>query len=126
MNKCPGQSGTWDATGQLRASPLCDLPLEIQGSLPVKVPDAVALQLFSGERMGRPEVAQQACAAHPRDLPDPEEAQDVVNPVSMEVPARAHSACAHQLRFADAMSCFVRTRTTEHFPWRKTRACPAA
>jgi hypothetical protein len=55
--------------------------------IPVKVPDAVALQLLASERIGWPEMAQQACGAVPRDLPDPEKSQDVVYPVGVEVSA---------------------------------------
>ena len=39
---------------------------------------------------GWPEVAQQACAAAAWDLPDAEEAQNMVYSVRMEVPAFAH------------------------------------
>ena len=47
----------------------------------------MAFQLLLGQGVGGPEVAQQAGHAVPRNFPDPEEAQDVVYSVGMEVPA---------------------------------------
>lgn len=41
-------------------------------------------------RNGWPEVAQKACAAAAWDLPDAEEAENMIYPVCMEIPAFAH------------------------------------
>ena len=54
------------------------------GAAPVEVPDAVRLQLGARDGVAGPEVAQQAQRAVAGDLPDAEEAQDVVNAVRVE------------------------------------------
>ena len=60
---------------------------------PLDVPNASGLQLAALYRYRGAEVAQQASCAGPWDLPDAEEAQDVVYPVGVEVPARPGSLC---------------------------------
>lgn len=48
------------------------------------------IEVICRVRDGWPEVTQQACAAAAWNLPDAEEAQNMVYPVRMEVPAFAH------------------------------------
>lgn len=54
---------------------------------PVKVPDALALQLLAPEWQRGAEVAQQPSDAAGGDLPNAEESKDVVDAVRMEIPA---------------------------------------
>ena len=59
----------------------CTLPT------PVKVPDALGLQLLPGEGQGVPEMPQEAHCTVPRNLPDAKKPEDVVYPVCAKVPA---------------------------------------
>ena len=63
-------------------------PTKVAGhGAPVKVPDAMTLQLLPSQWIGGPEVAQQPSHTLARNFPDPEEAQNVVYSVGVEVPA---------------------------------------
>ena len=56
------------------------------------------LQLAARDGVRGPEVAQQAQRAVARDLPDAEEAQDVVYPVRVEVPAQRSASAPSPIR----------------------------
>ncbi len=60
---------------------------ENRAESPVKIPDAMCLQLLACDGMGGPEMAQQAQCAIPRNLPDAEKAQNVIYPICVEIPA---------------------------------------
>ncbi len=61
---------------------------------PVEVPDAMRLELLARDGVRGSEVAKQAQRAVTRDLPDAEEAQDVVYAVRMEVPGTSSNLSA--------------------------------
>ena len=54
---------------------------------PVKVPDALCLQLLPGEGQGVPEMPQEAHRTVPRDLPDAKKSEDMVYSICAKVPA---------------------------------------
>ena len=67
----------------------------VQG-LPVNIADAMLIEIISRVRNGRTKMSQEPCAAAAWNLPNPEEAKDMVYPVGMEVPTGGHanwSAC---------------------------------
>ena len=74
--------------GEEDHAPVARCACKAKGAAPVNVPEAVGFQAGEGGGDGGPKVAQQPCDAVPWDLPDAKEAQDMVYPIRMEVPAQ--------------------------------------